>query len=316
VNPFAQWLARHRASGEQGLLRADAIEPGTLLGGVRIDERLGAGNHATVYAATDEASGLPCAIKVQPADPPGLDAAAQDAARARFLEDGERATRLVHPAIVRVFGGGISRGVAFVVMERAPGRSLERHTRADRLLPEPLVLDIAARLAEALAHAHRQGLAHRDVKPANVLFHLVSGSVKLADFGLARAADAQATRSGVLLGSPQYMAPELLAGAPADAASDLYALGVLAYELLTGSLPFSGRSMGELLRAVAQEAPASVALARHDLAPAQAEALDALLAPLLAKDHANRLADGGAFAARVRALQARWPACAAAASAE
>jgi serine/threonine-protein kinase len=316
VNPFAQWLARHRASGEQGPLRAEALEPGTLLGGVRIEERLGAGSHATVYAATDMASGLPCAVKVQPADPPGLDTAAQAAEHARFLEDGERAMRLVHPAIVRVFGGGISRGVAFIVMERAPGRSLAHHTRVEHLLPEPLVLDIAARLAEALAHAHRQGITHRDVKPANVLFHLVSGSVKLADFGVARAADAQATRSGVLLGSPQYMAPELLAGAPPDAASDLYALGVLCHELLTGRLPFSGRSMGELLRAVAQEAPVSIALARHDLTPVQAAALDTWLAPLLVKDRANRMADGDVFAARTRALQVRWPACAADSSAE
>jgi serine/threonine-protein kinase len=159
------------------------------------------------------------------------------------------------------------------------------------------VLDIAAQLAEALAHAHRAGVVHRDVKPGNALFDPSTRRAALADFGLARAADAQASRSGLMLGSPAYMAPELLAGQPADARGDLYSLGVLTYELLAGRPPFEAASIGALLRAVAQEPPPPLASLRPDWPAAMAEHLDALVAPLLDKDPARRPADTTAWSA-------------------
>jgi eukaryotic-like serine/threonine-protein kinase len=189
------------------------------------------------------------------------------------------------------------------VMELLAGADLSRYTRPGRLLPEPLALEIAAHIAEALAYAHRQGVVHRDVKPANVMFDPVSGGVKLTDFGLARAADAQATRSGMLLGSPAYMAPELLGGARAEAASDLYALGVLLFELLTGRLPFAADSMGALLRAMASQAPQTVRELRPDLPATQAAVLDAALAPVLARSPAERERDGDAWASELRQLR-------------
>ena len=287
------------------------MPPGTLLGGTRIGPRLASGSQGTLYDAVDQASGAARVLKAWRGEDPALDPAAQSEARDRFLADGERATLLRHPGIVRVFGGGISRGVAFIVMERAAGADLTRHTQPDTLLPVPSVLRIAAALASALAFAHRRGVVHSDVKPANVLYtatgDAAAGAVKLVDFGLARTADAAATRSGVFLGSPLYRAPELLAGARPDAASDLYALGVLAFELLAGRPPLEGGSMGELLRAVADEAPRPLAHARPDLTPEQAQALDALLAPLLAKAARDRLADGAAWAERARRLAAQWP---------
>jgi serine/threonine-protein kinase len=269
------------------------------MGGVEVGARVAQGAHGSVYAALDLASGEARALKAEPAPetPEGCQ---------QFLAQGERLLPLVHPGIVRVHGGGLSRGLAFLVMEWAPGADLARYTQAGRLLPEPLVLELAAQLAEALAHAHRQGLAHRDVKPANVRFDPALGRVKLADFGLARADDAQASRSGQFVGSPAYMAPELLAGAAPDAASDLYALGVLTYELLSSQTPVHAESLGELLRAVAHAAPRPLAAVRPDLPAARAAAIDALLAPLLAKAPAERLRDGDAWAARARAAAAAW----------
>jgi serine/threonine-protein kinase len=283
-------------------LRPEALPAGTLLGGARIERLIARGATGALYAAVDAANASPLAVKVLCL--PMADAAAQDSAEAhaRFLEEGERAMRLVHPGIVRVYGGGSMQGMAFVVMELLPGADLTRYTRAPRLLPEPLALEIAARLAEALAYAHREGVVHRDVKPANVMFDPATGIVKLTDFGLARSVDAEATRSGVLLGSPAYMAPELLAGARADARSDLYALGVLLFELLTGRLPFAGDSMGALLRAMVTQPPQTVRAARPDLPAALAAAMDGALQEVLAREPHERQSDGEAWARALRGI--------------
>lgn len=263
---------------------------------MRIERRIGRGATAAVYGAIDEASGQAVALKI-------FDAQPDRARREDLLAAARRAAELEHPGIARVYGGGELGAHVFVVMELLAGSDLGRYTRPGRLLPEAAVLEIAAQLADALAYAHRQGIVHRDVKPANVLFDPALRRAALTDFGLARGPDALATRSGVMLGSPAYMAPELLAGAVPDGRSDLYALGVLTYELLTGHPPFDAAGLGALLRAVASEASPPLASRRPDLP--DAAALDALLAPLLAKDAAERPFDGAAWAAQAR-LQALW----------
>ena len=278
----------------------EALPPGTLLGNVRIERRVARGNTATVYAATDNQGTL---VAVKALHHLGRDIESEDAAREAFLQAGERASQLVHPHVVRVLGGGFTHGIAFLTMEWLPGSDLTRWTQPGRLLPDAEVLAIAADLAEALDHAHRQGVVHRDVKPANAVYDPAARRVVLTDFGLAREADAEASRSGAMLGSPVYMAPERLAGHPADARSDLYALGVLLFELLAGRPPFESPSLGALLRAVASEPPPRL----QDLRAAApgADALDELLAPLLAKDPEERPADARAWANQAR-VQRLW----------
>lgn len=304
---FARWAASKRAAPAAAQARPEALPAGTLMGGVRIERPIARGAMGLLYAGIDLATDTAVAVKVMSPAPADHGPAAQAEACARFLQEAENASRLCHPGIVRVQRSGLSLGMAFLVMELLPGTDLARYTNSAQLLPEPVALDIAARLADALAYAHRQGVVHRDVKPANVMFDPASDTLKLTDFGLARAPAADATRSGVLLGSPAYMAPELLAGARADARTDLYALAVLLFELLSGRLPFEGQSMGELLRAMATQAPQSVQTVRPDLNAAQAAALDAVLAPMLSRVAAQSASDGAAWAAALRQLSARWP---------
>jgi eukaryotic-like serine/threonine-protein kinase len=307
VNPFirfaARWSSATPADAAAPALRGDALPPGTVLGGVTLVRPIGRGATAVVYGGLDNPTQTPRAVKVWS---PQAGTDADDASRQRFLQEAQHAAGLEHPGIVRIFGGGSQTGLAFIVMELITGSTLARYADAAHRLPEPLVLEIAAQLAEALAHAHRQGVVHRDVKPSNALFDPATRRVALTDFGLARAPDAQASRSGVFMGSPVYMAPELLAGQPPDARSDLYALGVLTYELLAGRPPFEATSMGALLRAVAQSLPAPLAALRGDGLPAAAaEPLDRLLAPLLAKAPAQRPSNGDDWAATARQT-AQW----------
>lgn len=303
MNPLARVLARWssgKAAGADALPRPEALAVGTMLGTVQVQSAVARGATATLYGGIDLATQAPVAVKVLcPVGNP--DETAQ--ARACFLRDAENASRLAHPNIVRVFGGGQVRGVAFLVMEWLPGSDLTRWTQPSRLLPDAAVLAIAADLADALAHAHRHGVVHRDVKPANAIYDPATQHVVLTDFGLARQPDAQASRSGVMLGSPHYMAPELLAGRSADARSDLYALGALLFELLAGRPPFEAATMGALLRAVASEPPPRLQDLRGG-APG-ADALDELLVPLLAKDPDERPADARAWANQAR-LQRLW----------
>jgi len=289
------------AAGSGATAAKHLLAPGTRFCGLRIERALARGAAGTLYLAIEEASGTPLAVKALPLAAIGQ--GSEGLSRDAFEREARTAMALRHPAIVTVHGVATLPSLGCIVMELLAGTDLARYTQPGRLLPEALVLDIVARLAEALAHAHRQGVVHRDVKPANVMFDPASGGVKLTDFGLSRSADAQATRSGLLLGSPVYMAPELLGGARADAASDLYALGVLLFELLTGRLPFEGASMGVLLRAMASSAPQTVRALRPDLPAAQAEALDAALAAVLTRTPLGRQGDGDAWAATLRQVR-------------
>ncbi len=297
----AWWRRRREQPAVPPLPTTEGFMPGMLFAGLRIERLIGRGALGAVYLAHDAASGAPRALKtlvLQESDA----ASARDLQQA-FLAEAEAARRLHHSDIVQVFDAGQAGGLGYLVMELLPGCDLTRYTQPARLLPEPLVLEIGARVAEALAHAHRQGVLHRDVKPANVMLDLPSDQLKLTDFGLARLHDAARTRSGLLLGTPAYMAPELLAGAGADARSDLYALAAMVFQLLTARLPHEGESLGQLLQSIAREEPQPLRALRPELP----EALSALLARALSRSPGVREGDGLVLARELRAIaHAAW----------
>ena len=278
------------------------LQTGQELAGCVVGRRLGAGASSTVYAAFDPADQAWRALKVFAAAP-GTSAAQQAEMRSRFEREAAVAARLQHPDIVRLHRSGQHAGLAWLLLDLLTGTELTRYTTPARLLPEAVVLNLAERLARALAHAHAQGVVHRDLKPANVMVDWATDQVTLTDFGIARQDDASATRTGLVLGSPAYMAPELLSGQPADARTDLYALGVLLFQLLAGRLPFEAEGMGALLRQVATEPAPDLCALRPGLDPG----LAAIAARLLAKAPADRPASGTAAADALASLRAGSP---------
>lgn len=263
---------------------------------------IGSGSVGEVHRAIDVASGQVVALKLMRLPVQG--GAVTEDARRTFHTEAAAAARLQHPGIVRILAAGEEAGRAWIAMELLGGHDLQRRTRAGALLPPATVLAIVQRIAAALGYAHRQGVLHRDIKPANVLLDLAADRVTLTDFGLARLADAERTRTGLLLGTPAYMAPELLAGEPASAASDLYALGVLLFELLAGRRPHQAASMGALLRQVAREPAPALSTLRRGLPAGVSE----LVASLLAKQAAARPADAADVADGLAAMARQAPA--------
>lgn len=283
------WISRRRRSDTE-----TDREPARGLANYRIERRIGRGAAAQVFLAQDRRSGRWVALKLlelgsSPAAPEWHDALE------RFRREATVLHGLHHPGIVEVLDAGPSGQGAWMALEVVPGCDLSRYTHQSRLLPPALVARTGARIAAALDHAHRHGVIHRDVKPANVMVDWATDTVKLGDFGLARTGEHTQTRSGVTLGSPDYMAPEQLAGAAVGAPADVYGLGASLYELLAGRRPHQADNLGALLRAVASEPALDLAQVRPDLDPA----LSSVVMQSLAKDPAARPASAAELAARL-----------------
>ncbi len=271
----------------------------TGIGRYEIEAEIGRGATSVVYRARDSRSGRQVALKTL-ALSREFDADAFDEARRRFLREADAARRLRHPAVVPVLDAGEAGGVAYLAMELIAGHDLRRHVAPGDLLPVPQVLHAAADVADALGYAHAQGVLHRDIKAANVLIDPASGRVCVTDFGIARIGDASHTRTGMLLGTPECMAPESLAGRRADHRSDLYSLGVLLFQLLCGRLPFEAAALGALMRQVVNDPAPPL----HGLRPGLPAALSALVAQLLSKDPASRPPEASAVARALREIAA------------
>jgi eukaryotic-like serine/threonine-protein kinase len=277
---------------------APALHPDrATLGRYRIERELGRGSMGTVYLGHDPQVGRAVAIKTMALGREFEGSELADA-RARFFREAEMAGRLRHPAIVTIFEASEDRGLAFIAMEFVDGHDLLRHTLPGRLLPVPQVLRTLARVAQALAHAHSQGVVHRDVKPANVMIDAAAGTVKVTDFGIARITDACRTRTGLVLGTPSFMSPEQMAGREVDGRSDLYSLGVMLFQLLSGALPHRSESMAQLMHEIANDTAPDVRTLRPELP----EALANVVALALEKRPELRYADGHQLAADLLAI--------------
>ena len=269
----------------------------TMLGRYRIDRELGRGAMGMVYLGHDPQLGRQVAIKTMALarEFKGVELVE---ARARFFREAEMAARLQHRDIVTIYDAGEDQDLAYIAMEFVKGRDLLQHTLPGRLLPVPAVLQTIARVAQALAYAHSQGVVHRDIKPANVMVDAAAGLVKVMDFGVARITDANRTRTGLVLGTPSYMSPEQMAGRPVDGRSDLYSLGVMLFQLLTGQLPHADESMSKLMYRIVNEPAPDI----RTLRPALPEALANVIALALEKRPEVRYADGRQLAADLRAV--------------
>jgi serine/threonine protein kinase len=266
-------------------------QPGDLgtLGPYRVVKQLGAGGMGLVFEARDTQLDRPVALKVMR---PRL--ALRSSARQRFLREARVAASIEHDHIVPIFQVGENHGVAFLVMPLLKGVSLEALLEAEAKLPLSEVLRIGREVAEGLAAAHKRGLVHRDIKPGNIFLEQERGRVKILDFGLARAIEGEGalTESGVILGTPQYMAPEQAKGEAVDARADLFALGCVLYRAATGQLPFPGDSLFACLANLLNRNPERPNQLNPELPPA----LSDLIVGLMTKDAAGRPASAAAVA--------------------
>ncbi len=278
------------------LLDGGAVEK-PMLGRYQVEKELGKGAMGVVYLGKDPKIGRVVAIKTL-ALSQEFEGEALDDARERFFREAETAGRLQHQNIVTIFDAGEEHDLAYIAMEFLKGKDLVDVTRDGHLLPVPQVLSIVARVAEALAYAHRQNVVHRDIKPANIMYEAATDTVKVTDFGIARITDSSKTKTGLVLGTPSFMSPEQIAGKKVDGRSDLYSLGVMLFQMLAGVLPFRGDSMAELMYKIANEEAPDIRVIRKDIP----EPLAQIVAVCLAKKPEQRYQDGEQFGAELRAV--------------
>jgi serine/threonine protein kinase len=259
---------------------------GRQLGGYLLEEEIGRGGMAWVWRARHLVLGRPAALKILA---PVL--ASDEKFVERFLREARAAAQLEHPNIVPVYETGETDGYHYIAMKLLEGRTLREGIERGPAPPEEVSL-ILTQVADALDYAHSRGFVHRDVKPGNIMID-DNFRVTLTDFGIARAADDMSiTATGLLVGTPAYLAPEQAQGLPATPGSDIYALGVLVYELLTGKTPFADRTPHAVILAHMQEPPQPV----HERIQGIAPGISAVVDKALAKRPEERYASAGEFA--------------------
>ncbi|HYN99496.1 MAG TPA: protein kinase, partial [Actinomycetota bacterium] len=254
----------------------------------QIDSLIARGGMAIVYKGTDLTLGRTVAIKILSED------LAQDPSFvARFRLEAQAAASLTHPNIVAVYDTGSDGETHYIVMEYLEGRTLHQILNEDGTIPPEEVAAIGADVAQALAEAHEKGIVHRDVKPGNIMISR-NGSAKVMDFGIAKAATAgNLTQVGSILGTVAYLSPEQARGEPVDGRSDIYSLGSLLYQMLTGSLPIKGETYVEMVHKLNSEDPPRPS----EENPAVPRKMDAVIMRALAKDPADRYQTGTELAA-------------------
>ena len=250
-------------------------------GRYRILRRLGSGGMANVYLAEDEELGRRVAIKIL-----NDRHASDDSFVERFRREAKNAAGLSHPNIVSIYDRGEAEGTYYIAMEYLEGRSLKDRIVAEGPLPIPAAIEATRQILRALGFAHRGGIVHRDVKPHNVLLAQDSAErrYKVTDFGISRTSASQMTEAGSIVGTAQYLSPEQARGAPVDQRSDIYSVGIVLYELLTGQLPFTGETPLEIAMKHLSEIPKPPSSLRPEISPD----LDMVVLRALAKDPDER----------------------------
>jgi beta-lactam-binding protein with PASTA domain/predicted Ser/Thr protein kinase len=271
------------------------IGPDTVIDGrYRVLHRLGSGGMADVYCAEDQQLGRRVALKLL------YPRFAEDEEFVeRFRREASSAAGLQHPNIVGIFDRGEWDGTYYIAMEFLEGRTLKQLVREQGALAPDRAVDIATQVLRAARFAHKRGVVHRDIKPHNVILD-EEGRAKVTDFGIARAGASDMTETGSIMGTAQYLSPEQAQGQPVSARSDLYSIGVLLYELLTGRVPFDAESPVTIALKQVSEAP----VPPSQLNPAISPALEAVVLRALEKDPGFRFADADEFIAALEAARA------------
>ncbi|MEX0816115.1 MAG: Stk1 family PASTA domain-containing Ser/Thr kinase, partial [Gaiellales bacterium] len=264
-------------------------------GRYRIIRKLGSGGMANVYLAEDEELGRRVAIKIL------NDRYANDELFIeRFRREAKSAAALSHPNIVSIYDRGEAEGTYYIAMEVIEGRSLKELILTRGPLPITNALMFAREILDALRFAHRHGIIHRDIKPHNIL---IGERVKVTDFGIARAGTSQMTEAGSIMGTAQYLSPEQARGAPVTAASDLYSVGIVLYEMLTGKVPFTGDSPIEIAMKHLNEPPKPPSRIRPEIP----EELDQVVLRALAKEPEQRYQTAEEFIEDLTRVEAGLP---------
>jgi serine/threonine-protein kinase len=275
--------------------------PFTHLGRYRVVSELGRGAMGVVYLAEDESLQRQVAVKTLLLPEEETSAQRRDL-EARFIQEAKAAGGLNHPGIITIHDLGREGDWLYIAMELLQGTELK-----DRMVAGPMpldeALDIAAQVALALSVAHARGVVHRDVKPGNIML-LAEGHAKIMDFGIARMKSSDVrTQSGTMMGSPKYMSPEQVGGHPVDHRSDIFSLGVLLYEMLSGRPAFTGDNLGALLNAIMRASPVPLSEVRSEVPPS----VDTVIARAMQKNPEARYQDAAEMARDLASCRSQVP---------
>lgn len=289
-------IGSHKGLTEASVLAESGSEIQRRIGRYEIIEEIGKGAMGLVYKAIDPKINRLLAIKtIRFSDE--FDDDVIHEIKERFFREAEIAGQLSHPSIVTIYDVGEEGDLTYMVMEYLEGHDLEKFIRKRNLLPFRRILEVGASVADALEYAHGANVIHRDIKPANIML-LKTGGIKVTDFGIAKAISSSRTKTGVILGTPNYMSPEQIMGQKIDHRSDIFSLGVLFFQLLTGETPFHGDNLSGLLYQITQVKHPSV----REYNPKVPRVCEQIIDRALAKNPKERFKNAGEMAKYLRLI--------------
>ncbi len=289
-----------RGTSAGGTMILDGVDQKPTLGRYEVEKELGKGAMGTVYLGRDPKINRVVAIKTL-ALSDEFEGSELEKVKERFFREAETAGRLSHPNIVTIYDAGDEHDLAYIAMEFLQGKDLTSYISKEKPSKIEWVLELIRQTADALGYAHAQDIVHRDIKPANIMYDEAENMAKVTDFGIARITASSRTKTGVVLGTPSYMSPEQLAGKHVDGRSDLFSLGVMMYEMLTGVQPFTGDSMAALMYQITNAKHKDILKVRSGL-PA---CVKTIIDKALQKDPDKRFQTGTEFAQSIERCMAK-----------